>query len=255
MFLWSNKWSLSVLLRCRDRTFWSRSTSCYVSGSARGRFSSVFLTLSLCVTFHSFTLLILNSSFFPHQLLFIFIFLLLIVCSLLPFRSICLSSIIFAVSLSLDLGQSEPGCHLLSISLCFWYWIFVPSTLTAISPVFSPGIKNPCRPLLPCEWISYPGFKEISLLCVPWRLSQNTMSLFVLSPISPIRERGSRRQAGRRKSREWRVRKELRKKKESKSSVRIRAKAMEGWRDAEREGGKWRPDIVSDKAGQCDRED
>lgn len=109
-----------------------------------------------------------------------------LICSLLPFPfsfRVYLSCIIFAASFSLNLGAASP------LSCLFCASGTGCSTLTATSPMFSVGIKNPCRPHLPSEWISYPGFKEISLLSVPWRLSLNTMRLFVLTLISPIRER------------------------------------------------------------------
>lgn len=110
------------------------------------------------------------------------------------FRLISLSSRIFAASYSLNVGQSVPRCHLFSVSLS----VSVPP-----APMLSAGIKTPSKPHLPCEWISYTGFKETSLLSAPWWLSHNTMSLFVLSLISPVREPQRQREAGRR-NRGWR---------------------------------------------------
>lgn len=124
-----------------------------------------------CVTLQSSTLLILNSTYWLSTLLDIAasdrnsnLYTFLPPCLLLFSIQVYLPCF---VSLSLNLGQPVPQRHLFSVPLWFWYWLFFSSTLTATSPMFSAGIKNPCRPHLPCEWISYPGFNEISLLPVP----------------------------------------------------------------------------------------
>lgn len=72
------------------------------------------------------------------------------------------------------------------------------------------------------------------LCCLPWWLSQNTMSLFVLSLISPIRERDRDKQGEEQGLKKGERNKTVKKSEKHRLAIWIRAKAMEGVWDAER---------------------